>query len=94
MFVAGAAAGRPAAPSPLEGCVVDRAGRPVVGARVRATSKEARSNRCGLFLLRWLPAPAVELTVEADGFRPARVTATGFVPGRQRQLPPVVLERP
>lgn len=78
----------------LEGRVLDREGRPVAGARVRAGGQETRSNRCGLFLLRRLPAPAIEVTVEAEGFQPARLTATGLVPGRQRQLAPVVLERP
>jgi hypothetical protein len=78
----------------LEGRVVDRDGRPVAGAHVRAGAESARSNRCGLFALRRLPAPAVEVTVEADGFRPARRQATGLVAGRQTDFPPIVLERP
>jgi Carboxypeptidase regulatory-like domain len=75
----------------VEGRVLDTEGRPVAGARIRATGKEVRSNQCGLFALRDLPPPAVELMVEADGFAPVRVPATGLVPGRQRTLAPVVL---
>jgi hypothetical protein len=78
----------------VEGRVVDAAGRPVAGARVEAAGQHVRALPCGRFALRRLPAPAVEITVDAEGYRPARVTARGLVPGRQRELEPIVLERP
>ncbi len=77
----------------LEGRVLDPQGRPVAGARVRAADQETRSNRCGLFLLRRLPAPAADVAIDADGFTPARVSAPGLTPGRHRELAPVVLRR-
>lgn len=77
----------------LEGQVLDRSGRPVAGARIRAGDQEVRSNRCGLFAFRGLPAPAVEVTVEADGFAAARVPVGGLVAGRERRLDPVRLDR-
>lgn len=77
----------------LEGRVVDPDGRPVAGAQIRAGDLEARSNRCGLFGLRGLPAPGIEITVEAAGFVPTRVSVIGLLPGRERRLGPVVLDR-
>jgi hypothetical protein len=78
----------------VEGRVVDGDGRAVAGARVRAGAESTTSNRCGLFALRRLPSPVVWLTVEADGFRPADRRVTGLAAGRQRDLAPLVLERP
>jgi len=76
----------------LEGRVTDRHGAPIAGARVHAGDQETRSNRCGLFFLRRLAPPAAELAVAADGFGPARLTVSGLVPGRHRELAPLVLE--
>jgi hypothetical protein len=76
----------------IEGRLVDPGGRPVAGVRLQAAGQETRSNRCGRFALRRLPAPSAEVIATADGFAPARFTAAGLVPGRHRELPPVVLE--
>jgi carboxypeptidase family protein len=78
----------------LEGRVTDRAGVPIAGARVRGGDQETRTNRCGVFVLRRLSPPAVELAVAAEGFVPARLTASGLVPGRLRELAPLVLAPP
>src|SRR5581483_7175124 len=75
-----------------EGRLLDRHGAPVAGARIRAGDRAARSNRCGLFVLRGLPETA-RLTVSADGFRPAQAAVAGLRPGRLRTLAPLVLER-
>jgi hypothetical protein len=76
----------------VEGRLVDPGGRPVAGVRVRAGDQETWSNRCGLFSLRRLPPPAAEVVATVDGFGPTRFTVAGLVPGRHRELPPVVLE--
>jgi hypothetical protein len=76
----------------VEGRLLDPRGQPVAGARVGAADQETRSNRCGLFFLRRLPPPSAEVIASADGFAPARFTVAGLVPGRHRELPPVVLE--
>jgi hypothetical protein len=75
----------------IEGRVVDAAGRAISGARVRTAGQSAWTNRCGLFAIRGVPPPAATLAVDAPGFAPVSITASGLVPGRQRTLAPVVL---
>lgn len=77
----------------VQGRVVDGAGRPVGGATIRGDDELAHSSRCGTFELRGLPAGPARIIVEADGFSPASVTVTGLVPGRLREIPPVVVTR-
>jgi hypothetical protein len=75
----------------VEGRVVDGAGRPVAGAVVRGNDRMTRSAPCGLFHLRGLRTGPVEITVEAPGYSPRSVPVAGLVPGRLRQIPPIVL---
>jgi hypothetical protein len=77
----------------LAGRVVDGAGQPVVGAVIRVDAQATRSTSCGGFGLRGLPAPTVHLTIEATGFAPASLTVGALVPGRLRELSPVILRR-
>jgi hypothetical protein len=76
----------------LQGQVQDAGGRPIAGARVQADTRRTLTNQCGRFSLRDLPALAVEMVVEADGFEAARVRVARLEPGRERELPPLVLE--
>jgi hypothetical protein len=78
--------------SSLRGRVVDRAGRPVPGARVGSGGRQAVTSRCGEFVLRDLGAGAVELVVETGTRAPVRLIAPGLTPGREVYLPAVILE--
>jgi hypothetical protein len=76
----------------VSGRVVDGRGQPVAGALVRAGGQIVHANRCGQFGVRGLAAPRAELVIEAPGFVPRRVPASGLVAGRERELAPIALE--
>lgn len=77
----------------VRGLVQDPVGRPVARARVRIGHRETVTNRCGRFGLRDLPSPTVELKVGGLGLQTLIVPVAGLTPGRELEIPPVVVDR-
>lgn len=88
-------AGRYDAPlaASAKGLVRDAAGKPVVGARVRAGGRVTATNQCGRFVFRGLPASRGEVEITKLGFQATTVPVATMTPGHEVEIPLIVLRR-
>ena len=75
----------------LSGVVADSEGNGLAAAQVECCGVKAVTNACGKFTLKGIPEERATLRISKEGYAPRAVEVTLFAPGRERELPPILL---
>lgn len=77
----------------LSGTVADNEGNGLAAARVECCGVSTATNVCGKFTLKGIPQERATLRVSKEGYEPRSVEVRLFAPGRERELPAILLAK-